>query len=71
MVPVTLPLTEIVSAVATEKSTSILIVPPPVRLPPIVNGSLLALSCSVIVPANASSLVASVCPPKKDAVADD
>ena len=71
VVPVTFPVTEMVSAVPFEKLTSIFIVPPPVRLPPIVNESSMASSCKVIVPANANSPVANVCPPRNEAVALD
>ena len=67
--PVVFPVTVIVSVLVLEKSTSILIVPPPVRLPDSVKASFPALSLRDKEPANASSPVVKVCVPLKETTA--
>ena len=60
LVPVTLPLIEIVSAVPARKSTSIAIIPSPVKLPETVKLSPTSLSTKDIVPAILSSSAVTV-----------
>ena len=67
--PEVFPETVIVSVVPALKSTSMLMVPPPVRFPVTVNASSATLSCKDNVPAKASSPVVRDCVPRNVTVA--